>query len=362
MSQDDDPEEMNDDEFIEADSHEVPPNDIVAFNELRSCADLYRLHEDEALDVEPGFQREFVWSGPAQTRFIDSLTKQLPIPSMCLAFDYRKEKWIAIDGRQRLGTIFRFLAKEKWRLSKLDDINPEISGQLCSKIGNKENELYKYYRRVSNTSIPINVLRCDFSKDDHADYVFTIFHRLNSGGTKLNNQEIRNCIYQGSLNDFLSDMDNNPDWRALNRMRDDRKYRRVKQEICLRFLAFRAWAGTYEGQIAKFLNSFMRAHQNSNEDQIEEFREVTTRTAALVVGKMFGGDEVPAMPTSVLEAMLVAISNNLDALELESQVDLARRYDELRANKHFVDDQLAEGLSKKDKVSARLSAATKIFS
>lgn len=362
MSDDDLPDEMKDDEFVEADSHEVPPNDIVAFNELRSCADLYRLHEDDVLDVEPDFQREFVWSGPAQTRFIDSLTKQLPIPSMCLAFDYRKEKWIAIDGRQRLGTIFKFLAKDRWRLSKLEDINPDISGQLCSKIGNKDSELYKYYRRVANTSIPINVLRCDFSKNDHADYVFTIFHRLNSGGTKLNNQEIRNCIYQGSLNEFLSEMDEDPDWRALNRMRDDRRYRRVKQEICLRFLAFRASAELYEGQVAKFLNTFMKAHQNSNNHEIAEFRNVTTRTSALVVHRMFNDEEVPTMPTSVIEAMLVAISNNLDTLEHEPPAALRRRYETLRKNEHFVDEQLAEGLSKKDKVSARLTAANEIFS
>ena len=59
---------------------------------------------------------------------------------------------------------------------------------------------------MENLSLPITVLRCDYQKKNHAEYMFTIFHRLNTGGTKLNNQEIRNCIYSGSFNDFLKEM------------------------------------------------------------------------------------------------------------------------------------------------------------
>ncbi|WP_417478174.1 DUF262 domain-containing protein [Maricaulis sp.] len=355
------PQEMEDPDFTETDSNEVPPIDIVAFNELRSCADLYRLHDEGVLDVEPDFQREFVWSGAAQTRFIDSLTKQLPIPSMCLAFDYRKEIWVAIDGRQRLSTLFRFLGKEKWRLSKLDDINPEIAGQLCTKIGQPGTDLYRYYQRVSNTSIPINVLRCDFGKSDHMDYIFTIFHRLNSGGIKLNNQEIRNCIFQGPFNDFLSEIDCYEPWRRINRMQEGKNYRRVKQELCLRFLAFREAPGAYAGQVAKFLNAFMKEYKEADQTKIEEFRSVVERTTKIVSAGVFA-DEVVTTPTSVMEAMLVAISNNLDHLENESPPELHSRYHQLRDDENFREDSVAEGLSKKDKVAKRLAAAARIFS
>ena len=64
--------------FYEDDSPEVPPPDIIAYNELRSCADLFRLYRQGMLVIQPEFQREIVWKGPAQTRFIDSLIKQLP--------------------------------------------------------------------------------------------------------------------------------------------------------------------------------------------------------------------------------------------------------------------------------------------
>lgn len=38
------------------DSDELPPPDVVAYNELRSCADLFRLHEQGVLEIEPDFQ------------------------------------------------------------------------------------------------------------------------------------------------------------------------------------------------------------------------------------------------------------------------------------------------------------------
>src|SRR5438552_13974766 len=103
--------------FEEDDSPEVPPSDVIAYNELRSCADLFRMKTQGILEIQPEFQREIVWKGPAQTRFIDSLVKQLPIPSMCFSLDYKTQKWQVIDGLQRMASIVRFLSGEDWILS-----------------------------------------------------------------------------------------------------------------------------------------------------------------------------------------------------------------------------------------------------
>jgi uncharacterized protein with ParB-like and HNH nuclease domain len=64
------------------------------------------------LNIQPEFQREIVWKGPAQTRFIDSLIKQLPIPSLCFSLDYKTQRWQVIDGLQRMASIIRFLGGE----------------------------------------------------------------------------------------------------------------------------------------------------------------------------------------------------------------------------------------------------------
>ena len=69
--------EQEDRSFEEDDSPDIPPPDIVAYNESRSCADLYRMYTQGLLEIQPEFQREIVWKGPAQTRFVDSLIKAI---------------------------------------------------------------------------------------------------------------------------------------------------------------------------------------------------------------------------------------------------------------------------------------------
>ncbi len=139
-------------------TNEIPPMDIVAFNELRSCSDLMRLHSTGKLDIQPDFQREEVWGPAAKTRFIDSLAKQLPIPSMCIALDYRTDKRYMVDGLQRMSSIISFLSDDNWRLSKLDDIDDDLSNKKVFTV--KEKSPTKY-SRIEDTTIPVTVIRCD---------------------------------------------------------------------------------------------------------------------------------------------------------------------------------------------------------
>lgn len=356
-------EELQDPDFTEDDYNETPPGDIVAYNELRSCADLFRMHDEGILEIQPEFQRDFVWKAADQTRFIDSLIKSLPIPSMCFALDYKTDKWIVIDGLQRMSTIVRFLRGDDWRLSKLDDINKEIAGKSAASIKNsKKGSLRSLFVRVQNQSLPINVLRCDFSKKAHMEYLFTIFHRLNAGGVKLNNQEIRNCIYGGTFNELLQELDNHSEWRKINRMRPGENYRYVKQEIILRFFAFHEARDKYSGQIARFLNDYMYGHRNAGDDFIEEKRSLFARTVAIFSERIFPKGPDGRVPTSVLEAALVAVATNIDFVETLSRAEVQKRYNALRKSDQFTDEAVAEGLSKKDKVDARFDVANEIFS
>jgi len=88
--------------FFQEDSDQpIPPENVVAYNELRSCADLNRMYAGGAgkLELQPDFQREVVWRRTEQARFIDSLVKRLPIPSMCFSLDAKSQRWKVIDGR-----------------------------------------------------------------------------------------------------------------------------------------------------------------------------------------------------------------------------------------------------------------------
>jgi hypothetical protein len=303
--------------FEEDDTPELPPPDIVAYNELRSCADLFRMYNEGILKIQPEFEREVVWKKPDKTRFIDSLVKQLPIPSMCFSLDYKSQRWQVIDGLQRMSSIIDFLSGDLGKLSNLNDIEPKLAGQSVSRLMDENSELHTFFTRVENLTLPITVLRCDTSKRSHNEYLFKIFHRLNTGGMKLNNQEIRNCIYSGPFNVILKELDENEAWRKINRMKPKESYRFTKQELILRLFAFHESYKNYTGRLARFLNDYMQENRFIKKEKIEAKRKLFERTVSVVNKKVFGG-KPPKISITLLEGLLVGISLNLRYLEAQS--------------------------------------------
>jgi len=355
-----DPEKMT---FEEDDSFELPPPDIVAYNEARSCADLYRMYKDKILEIRPKFQREVVWKNAAQTRFIDSLIRQLPIPSMCFSLDYKTQKWQVIDGLQRMWSIIQFLSNKSWELAKLDDINPKISGKKVAEFRNKKNAvLYPLYSSVKNLSLPITVIRCDSSKMSHTEFLFKIFHRLNSGAERLNNQEIRNCIYGGSFNNLLKELEKEHSWMVINKMKKEKGYRYAKQEVILRFFAFHDIWNEYDGRLGKFLNNYMQIHRNPPEIFLREKKDLFNRTVKIVYGTIFDGKMPSKLSISILEGVLVGISLNLDFIDRQTPVQIKAMYEKLRHKRIFSEKMLREGLASKEKVKNRMLTAKKVFS
>ncbi|MBS1940245.1 MAG: DUF262 domain-containing protein [Bacteroidetes bacterium] len=353
--------EMEQETFDDEGSYQIPPDDIVAYNELRSCADIFRLYTQGVLDIQPDFQRDIAWQPAAQTKFIDSLVKQLPIPSLCFAYDFKKQKWIVIDGLQRINTIVKFLNGEDWRLSNLNEVDPNLAGKNARELKDPGSAYHKLYNQVQNLTIPITVLRCDFSKRRHMDYIFTIFHRLNTGGVKLNNQEIRNCIYGGPFNKMLHEFDKHKTWRSLVKMKDGSRHRFVKQEIALRFLVFNDRFERYDGKLAEFLNAFMHEHRFADEGQIEAWTAILKRTVDFVYVKLMERKLPSRLPTTILESLLVGTARNLDALEAIPVAKARLKYRAFLDDDAFSEEALTEGLAKKEKVIGRLKRAIAIM-
>lgn len=346
--------------FLDLDDFEVPPADIVAFTELRSASDLIRMYSDGQLIIDPQFQREVVWSNSEQTRFIDSIVKQLPIPSMCLSLDYKTQTWQVIDGLQRISTLIRFLSDNSWRLSRLEDVNPEISGTSVADFSQDNPSLLKLRRIVENTTLPINVLRCDFSQESHRRYVFEIFHRLNTGGRALSNQEVRNCIYGGPFNDLLNELNRNEEWLHISKLQEPTGKRYRGQEMILRLFAFADDYESYNGKLARFLNDYMDRRANMDAEEIEEKRGRFLRLMACVEREM--GDAARAKSLALFEAFLVGCWRNLDQLEVASPGTIRALFDKLAALDEFSSESLSEGLAAREKMITRMRAAEKVFS
>lgn len=335
-------------------SNDLPPSDIVAFNELRSCADLLRLYQSNQLDIQPDFQREIVWSKPDQSRFIDSLTKQLPIPSMCISLDYKTDKRLIIDGLQRMRSIINFLSDDEWKLSELEDIDTKLSGKTVHTIKTKFKEIFE---RVQNVMIPVTVIRCDYSKIDHNEYLFTIFHRLNSGGIKLNNQEIRNCIYNGKFNSFLKDLGNSKETKKLL----GTKTRFANEELILRFFSFNENLNNYNGKLSKFLNDYMFSKRELDDNEILEKTKLYKMTITFISDKFFKNSSASSLGKTFMEGLLYGVSQNLEYLKNQKVDKVEKLYENFKLLPQYSIQNLKEGLAAKNKVKERFEAANKCF-
>lgn len=343
------------------DEAELPPSDIVAYSELRSCADLYRMYEEGFLELQPDFQREEVWPRTAKTRFVDSLVKQLPIPSLCFAYDYKTEKRQVIDGLQRVTALVRFLGPDTWQLARLDDVDPRISGVSNDDFRKTGSDLAPFYRRVQNATLPITVLRCDFSKKTHQSYLFTIFHRLNTGGMKLNNQEIRNCIYQGSFNLLLRQLAGEVGFqRLLGFSVADIKRFKV-EEMLLRFFAFYERIDEYRGRLATFLNSYMSDHKDIGGAEVAQKQVLALGLLECICEKLPELLSGKRRTLAVVEALLVGVARNIDAVKISSPEAVSAAFEKMLTDEEFSEDKLRGGLANSERVKGRIDAATAAF-
>jgi hypothetical protein len=341
----------------------IPPENVVAYNELRSCADLNRMFVSGKLEIQPDFQREVVWKLPERTRFIDSLVKQLPIPSMCFSLDVKTQKWKVIDGLQRMDTITSFLGTGEMKLADVEDVHPALRGKKNTGLRLGSELEKRLYSSVEDISIPITVIRCDYEIESHMGYLFTIFNRLNSGGVRLNNQEIRNCIYSGTFNDLLKEFDaHDGQWRRVKARIWGHVNRFRSIEVLLRGLAFAAHLHQYDGNLARFLNNYMHANRRPNAECLQQLREnlqFAANSTAVVLGEMASGKK----SLVVVEGVLVGILANITALRgLGENLDGFLRE---RARAFMQLQEFSSGaryaLSSPQTVNERLTAARHVF-
>lgn len=312
------------------------------------------------MEIQPDFQRDVVWKKDERARFIDSLVKQLPIPSMCFSLDPKTQRWKVIDGLQRMTSITDFMGPHEYRLAALDDIHPLLRGATNISLRDGDEEKAILYSSVENVTIPVTVIRCDYSKREHMRYLFTIFHRLNSGGVRLNNQEIRNCIYTGKFNETLKTFDHkNADWQVVkNRIWGSvSRFRSV--EILLRILAFSEELSSYAGNLADFLNNYMHCHTNMLQLEADGVHEKLSQAARLTRTAL-GDQSHGKLSVAVIEAVLVGVLVNREGLAGEPGSRLHERYIKMLDLKAF-SEGARYAVSSVENVKARLGDAIAAF-
>ncbi len=237
------------------------------------------------LEVRSFFQRKYVWeSQPViKSRLIESVILNVPIPIIYTAEDEKTGKELVIDGQQRLLTFHGFknnqfkltgltILKELngYKFSDLSNVSDSVIKELSSRLGDLQDNFCDRPLRV------VKIL-----KESHPDIKFEIFERLNRGSVKLNDQELRNCIYRGSFNELLKELAENKDFLRLQGLRNTHS-RMLDIERILRFFAFcDKGERNYKSPLKKFLNDYMLQKQNIAETEANEKRELFKKCVEL---------------------------------------------------------------------------------
>ena len=206
------------------------------------------------------FQRLYIWDTKPKlkSKLIESVLLRVPIPIIYTA-EENDGKELVVDGQQRLLTFYNFIKKDGFKLSGLRVLK-ELNGKRYEDLDEKLQDAIDEY--------PIRVVR--ILKESHKDIKFDIFERLNRGSVKLNEQELRNCIYRGSFNNLLKFLTTNRDFQRLQGLRGVHK-RMIDAERILRFFTFADLTERkYKGPSTSFLNAYMERHREISDRQKEE--------------------------------------------------------------------------------------------
>jgi len=230
------------------------------------------------LDVQTDFQREYVWENKPELRskLIESVLLKVPIPVIYTA-ELADGKEVVVDGQQRLRTFVEFCKKDGFKLSKLkilEDINgwgyQDLPKELQDKID----------------AYPIRVVK--ILKESNSEIKFDIFERLNRGSVKLSDQELRNCIYHGTLNNLLKELRKNEAFLKLQNLESPDKRMKDAERI-LRFFAFcDKGVQNYKQPLKGFLNQYMEDNREIQESKYKEKVDLFKKCVDLCT-TVFGG-------------------------------------------------------------------------
>lgn len=222
--------------------------------------------------VIPDFQREFVWSIRQSSLLIDSFLCGLPVPPVFFYID-DSNKNLVIDGQQRIMTIVYFIdgyfgsesthgKRQVFRLKGLSEKSPFFNKRFSDLEPADQRKLKQAVLRAVNIR--------QLSPIGESTSAYHIFERLNTGGTPLSPQEIRNCVFGGPLSGMLKAANKNNDWRKiLGKPGVDRHHKDT--ELILRIFSLVGDVANYEKPMKEFLNNAMREHRSAATPKAKKF-------------------------------------------------------------------------------------------
>lgn len=284
--------------------------------------------------VVPFYQRKYVWTIEQASRLIESFLIGLPVPQV---FFYVNDEQILeiIDGQQRILSVKYFMdgyfgeadLKDNRKIFKLKGLSNK------SKFYNKTfSDLEpKDQRKIKNSTLRAIHIK-QISPIANNDCVFHIFQRLNTGGTQLKPQEIRNAVYRGAVVERLQELAADKNWLSILGLKGAHKSQKDVELVLRIFGLFNEWE-SYDRPMLKFLNNTMANNSNFDSDKAKVFSEKFPMVLDFIsktIKKPFRPKG--SLNTAILESVVIAL---MEVDSLDQLGDIDDLYQQLIADEEY---------------------------
>lgn len=307
--------------------------------------------KNKMIDLQPDFQRHGdLWGKGKKSRLIESIILGLPLPSFYFYIDEGKEKWVVIDGLQRLCSINDFMVEKVLALSGLQF--------LKSTHDKRSFEDFTYFEQLemSMRSVTLNVI----SGASSAEAKYIIFQRINSEGTKLSPAEVRNALFHGRSMELIKRLAESHEFDEATNGGVSKK-RLLHYDYVSRFFAFyiQGYENYMNNKMDLFIGNALETMNNyTGEEDWEKanniFIESLSICKSLLGNNVFrqplnemnrGNEDIKSNPISIslFESMMWSVSQ----LSKDEKVELLNRRSVyiVRYAEMFKDESLRKKLS-----------------
>jgi hypothetical protein len=270
--------EDSDGEEYEKVTFEYDPDKINIATRQPTIEQLLRRIGEEALDLAPDFQRQAnIWKQDVKSRLIESILIRIPLPAFYIDAT-NDDKWVVVDGLQRLSALKEFISDKKLILTELEyltNLNDKTYNDLEP----------RYQRRILETQPTVYLIE----KGTPPTVKYNIFKRINTGGVRLSNQELRHALNPGKANKFLQKLANLSEFTQVIKLSNNKKQRMDDREFIVGYLAFilTSYKNYKENTRDEFLSEALSKINNLTDAELTKIEE-QFKKAMLAAYNIFG--------------------------------------------------------------------------
>ncbi len=351
---------------------------VGARNEIRtdkldmSFGEISNLYENSELIITPEYQRLFRWQPTQKTRFIESILLGIPTPAIFVSED-ESGVWELVDGLQRVSTVLEFMGV----LKDVDgnDVQPSrlIRASRKSQIPSLEGIVFNDLSLKARLAIKRAGCRVEVIKTGSKPKMkYEVFERLNTGGSALTEQEVRNCIFRPMSPYFVDWIEKLASFAPFSDSLSLSEYQQntmFDRGLILRFFSIKNAYDEFEHDVEPFITDYVREileeEREFNKDYEEKlFKETFQHIESAISEDAWryykDGKHKGAFSVYIYEAVSIGISENMDFIRSLSKDDLKDRIIKFKQKPTFLENT-GPGANVKLKLRQRIEFAKSFF-